>query len=765
MLSQLAALRVRLRGQMVVFVWGEGALLLGLVLLPAAWQVLITACCMTFLALMPSRVPIKALYNAASATIATGAAAAVASLFFDEGRVSGMSWQLVVGLTVAGLVFTAVTGASASAAVALAQAEHFLATLRVGLGLELLTGFGNVGAALMVVALAGFDPWLLATVPMLVFVLQIAYHSRLRGQQERETWTRLENTTRSFTQLVPAAVAQAAIEGIIAMFQADRVDVLFVRSDGSETRFDGERAGLEPPADTEPDGESQIVVPLGPADEALGSLTLNFSQHVTLNGRERHALATLATALGVALANADHYQVTRDFADAKAIQALTDPVTGLGNRLRLVEAGSTQLADAAARGAGQALLLVNLDHFKDVNDTLGRDTGDRLLIEIASRLSAILVEGELVVRLGTHEFAILAETSNDRPLTICVEVIESLDQPMILDGLNISAPASIGIACFPEDALSVRDLLRMADAACRRAGSASGRYARYDADRDQPHADRLLILEECRTGLDNAEFVLHYQPKVDLATREIRGVEALVRWQHPTRGLLQPFAFMPAVERSALVHEFTSHVLDLAFADCARWLDQDQDYTLSVNLSARNLLDLSLPDDVRRLLNHHRLPPHQLVLEVTETAMMSDLDTVDTVLARLRDIGVQLSLDDFGTGYSSLSVLSRVAVDEVKIDLSFVSRMLTSPRDAVVVRGTLSLANGLGLDVVAEGVEIEAQHERLLELGCQSAQGYYYCPPIPVRELYLLPRCLPSTSAIHALPPPRAQPTPFRLPA
>lgn len=761
-LSQLAVLRMRLRGQQVGFVWGEGALLLGLMLLPAHWVALLTACCMTVLGAVQGKGVVKTLYNAAAATIGTAAAGGLATVVYGAGPLIGLSWRLVIALTVAGLVFTTVAAVSASAAIALSQAEAFFPTLRVGVGLELLTGLGNVGAALLVVALAEFDPWLLATVPMVVFALQIMFHSRLRAQQERETWTRLEHTTRAFTQLDPAAVATGAIKGVIELFQADRVEVLFCLPDGSTAQYRGERAGVGDEAEQFSDGGSKVVVPLGQPEEGLGTLSLHFSGQVSLNRREHHALATLATALAVALANAERYEETRDFAEAKARQLVTDPITGLGNRAKLTEAGTERLAGVAARGVDEALLLIDLDHFKEVNDTLGHDTGDRLLVEVARRLTAVAAEGDLVVRLGTHEFALLAPAGSSEALAdLCTSVIATLDQPLVLDGLHISAPASIGIARCPADARSIRDLLRLADAALVRAKTATARYAQYDAHLDQPHADRLLIVEESRSGIDNGEFVLHYQPQVDLDTREIRGVEALVRWQHPTRGLLSPGAFLPAVEQSALVHEFTHRVLDLAMSDCVAWLAQDQRRTLAVNLSARNLLNLSLPDEVSQLLTDHRMPARQLVLEVTETAMMSDLDTVDTVLDRLRDIGLQLSLDDFGTGYSSLSVLSRIAVDEVKIDLAFVSRMLTSPRDDVVVRGTLSLAHGLGLGVVAEGVEIAAQYERLMALGCETAQGYYFSGPVPIEQLKALPRQLPS---VFAPPSPRS-PMPSHLPA
>ena len=750
--SRLAVLPMRFRGNVLHFDWAEGALLLGLVLLPTSWLIVLTPICAVLAGLLLKKGLVRAVYNAAAATIATAGAGWSASALCDIDS-SNLSWRLLGALSIAGVVFTVIVDVAASAAIAVSQGQAFFLTLRVGLGIEFLTGAGNVGAAVLIVAVTDFEPWLLTTLPMLLIALQLSYHSRLRSQQERETWTRLEHTTRAFNQLDPDAVAEAAINGIIELFQADQVEVRFRRPNGSDATYSGSGSMADGDLEQHFEKERTLRVPFGEPDDGQGGLTLRFRESVTLNRREKHALATLATALAVALANAENHQTTRGFAAAKALEALTDPVTGLGNRSRLAEAGAEQLASAAAHGLNQTMLLVNLDNFKEINDSLGHSTGDQLLIEVARRLTGALAPDDLVVRLGSHEFAVLAQTSASRsPADMCMTLMTTLDQPMIVDGLHVSAPVSIGFACYPDDGKDTRDLLRLADAALLRARTAAERFARYDAERDHPHTDRLVIVEEGRAGISNGEFVLHYQPKIDLDTSEIRSVEALVRWWHPTRGLLLPVSFMPAMERSALVHEFTHRILDMAMSNCATWLTQDARRTVAVNLSARNLLNLNLPDDVAQLLRNHHMPAHQLVLEVTETAMMSDLDTVDVVLARLREIGVRLSLDDFGTGYSSLSVLSRIAVDEVKIDRSFVSRMLTSQRDDVVVRGTLSLARGLGLGVVAEGVETAAEHHRLLALGCQTAQGYFYSRPVPIDDLHRLPRHLP----VGVMPKPRS---------
>ncbi len=745
--SRLAVLRLRFRGNLLHFDWGEGALLLGLVLLPAPWLTLVTPFCAAAASLLLKKGTIRTLYNAGAATIATAAAGSLATAVsqIDTGI---LSWRLVAALGLAGLTYTIAADITASAAIALSQNQRFFRTLRVGWGLELLTGAGNVGAALIIVAATGFDAWLLTTLPMLVVALQITYHSRLRGQQERETWTQLEHTTRAFTQLDPAAVAEAAIHGILDLFQADRVDVLFHRPDGTDARYTGGLAASESPPEHRPEGSPTLTVPLGQHEDDLGTITLHFSDKVTLNGRERHALATLATALAVALANAERYETTRGLGEQKALEAVTDPLTGLGNRTRLRETGAELLAEAARRGKSSALLLIDLDHVKDVNDTLGYDAGDRLVIEVARRLTSVVSEEDLVVRLGGHVFAIvLADVARQSAELSADRLIGCLDERMVLDGLHLRAPATVGIAGCPGDAGTIRDLLRLADAALLRAKTTSVRWARFAVEQDHGHADRLVTIEETRAGLTNGEFLLHYQPKVEVSTGRVKGVEALVRWQHPTRGFLSPVTFMPAIEHSALVHEFTLNILRMGLRDCAGWLAEDSTRSLAVNLSARNLLNPNLPAAVLELLGTYRVPSRQLVLEVTETAIMSDLDTVDLVLARLRANGVQMSLDDFGTGYSSLTFLSRIPVDEVKIDRSFISRMLSSIRDDVVVLGTISLARGLALRVVAEGVETIEEHRRLVALGCERAQGYYYSRPVPIDRLIELPDWLPEGTA------------------
>jgi EAL domain-containing protein (putative c-di-GMP-specific phosphodiesterase class I) len=269
-----------------------------------------------------------------------------------------------------------------------------------------------------------------------------------------------------------------------------------------------------------------------------------------------------------------------------------------------------------------------------------------------------------------------------------------------------------------------------------------GAFARYRSDRDESNVNRMTLVADLRNAISAHEFVLLFQPQVDLATGRVLGAEVLTRWQHPRRGLLGPDAFISAAENSGLMQEFTVHILDRAVAECAHWREGGVSAPVSVNLSARNLLDSRLPGDVAQILADHGLPAGELVLEITETTMVSDIETVQEVLAGLRQLGVELSVDDFGTGYSSLALLQRIAVNEIKIDRSFVQAMNTSEGDAAIVRATIELAHGLGLRVVAEGVETAEHVAALRALGCDVAQGWYFGRPVDrdvMRELLGLP--------------------------
>jgi diguanylate cyclase (GGDEF)-like protein len=395
------------------------------------------------------------------------------------------------------------------------------------------------------------------------------------------------------------------------------------------------------------------------------------------------------------------------------------------------------LADRA--DASSAVLLVDLDKFREINQTLGREKGDALLQAVARRLRGAMRDSDTVARLGGNSFGVLpaGDTEVEAAATIAWKVREVFDHPFLIAGDPVEAPASIGIALFPQHGRTTSVLLRRADLAMHHARWSGDCLGVFVTDPEDQTARRLTLLNELRDGIAREELVLHYQPKIDLtAERRTTGVEALVRWQHPTEGLLMPGQFMPDTERSELIEPLTRWVLNEALRQQRRWSDAGLDLTMAVNISAQSLTRHSgLPDLVARLTESWGIAPERLILELTENVII-DTD-VAQVLDLLHTMGESLAIDDFGTGHSSLVYLQRLTIDEIKIDQSFVTNLPSVASDAVIVRSTIDLAHNLGLRVVAEGVEDEATLEILLEHGCDSAQGYFFSRPCPADELTL----------------------------
>jgi diguanylate cyclase (GGDEF)-like protein len=416
-------------------------------------------------------------------------------------------------------------------------------------------------------------------------------------------------------------------------------------------------------------------------------------------------------------------------------QALHDALTGLPNRTLL-----HARAERALRGdEPAAMLLIDLDRFKEVNDTLGHDYGDALLIEVAERLGAALRRGDTLARLGGDEFAVLVAGAPDRAAVVELagRLQDALRRPFALRGVAVELEASIGVALYPEHGNTAGALLQRADVAMYDAKRGRRGVATYAPERDPYSADRLGLLAELRRAIVRDELVLHYQPKVSLDTGELTGVEALVRWQHPSRGLLGPDEFVPLAERTGAVADLTRWVVDRALAQQRAWRDEGVDLPVAVNLAAANIVDVTLPAAVAELLKRHGVAGERLECEISEHTVMADPVRATDVLGGLRALGVRLSLDDFGTGHSSLAYLKRLPLDEVKIDRSFVAGMAEDENDAVIVRSTIDLARNLGLQVVAEGVETAEIMRELAELRCDVAQGYYISRPLPAGELDL----------------------------
>jgi diguanylate cyclase (GGDEF)-like protein len=479
-----------------------------------------------------------------------------------------------------------------------------------------------------------------------------------------------------------------------------------------------------------------IMVALPDSSGIRGTLrvTDRLGETSTFTAEDLTMLQTLTGHLAVALRSIRLVQKL-------GYDATHDSLTGLANRRGLYTDGQARLAETPGRR--RALLLLDLDKFKEVNDSLGHHAGDQLLIEMGDRLRVQLRGGDLLARLGGDEFAILLEDAGyEEAEGVAGNLRARLAEPFTTSAgssamgkITLHSSVSIGIARFPDDGPDLSSLLRKADIAMYKAKTSSEGHHVYSDTDNADGATRLRTVDELQAAMTSDQFVLHYQPKVDLDTGGVHSVEALVRWDHPTRGLLYPEAFLDLVEVSGLMRVMTRLVLEMALDQAALWRGEGQHMTIAVNLSPSSLVDTDLPAEVFAMLAARGLPPRALQLEITEEFLMADRERARNILTRLRDGGVQISIDDYGTGYSSLSYLRELPIDELKLDQSFVLPMADDARAAALVASTIDLAHSLDMRMVAEGVETEVAYAALKRLGCDQAQGYFMSRPVPAAEL------------------------------
>ncbi|MFL6082320.1 MAG: diguanylate cyclase domain-containing protein [Mycobacterium sp.] len=495
-------------------------------------------------------------------------------------------------------------------------------------------------------------------------------------------------------------------------------------------------------------GPVSLAPPIVCSVIALGVAILAYGEQLPVT------LAALTLA-----AVAARYAMT--FRDVSALaesheQAMTDELTGLANRRALAtaltagpldEPMSTTSDRAAAR---LGLLLLDVDQFGEINDSLGRHVGDDLLRRIADRLSQAVRPGDLLTRTGGDEFAILlADGVNlTTARAHAGTLMDALRAPFALGHITVQVDVTIAIALWPDHCAHPRELLNLGEAAMNGAKTTDHRIAVYDAVADLYSSNGAQLIEDLRTtlstarralselGVSTGELTCHYQPKISAEDERVHSVEALVRWHHPTHGLLLPDQFLPAAERASLMGPLAARVLEIALAQIRSWRDQGITLTVAVNLSTTNLLDLGLVDTIDRLLHIHRLPADALILEITESTLTTDSQRSRNTVGALRQLGIRLSLDDYGTGWSSLARLQDLSVDELKLDKVFVARLARDPRSIAIVRSTVALAHSLGADLVAEGVEDEATLHALRRYGCTITQGHVHSPPLPADELY-----------------------------
>jgi diguanylate cyclase (GGDEF)-like protein len=434
-------------------------------------------------------------------------------------------------------------------------------------------------------------------------------------------------------------------------------------------------------------------------------------------------------------------------------QASHDALTGLPNRTHLRVSLDAQLARARRDGQPFGLLVIDLNHFKEINDTLGHHVGDQMLIQFAERLANAVRKSDHVARLGGDEFAVIVPDADETEArAVAARIQDSLVEPIELEGMLIEVEAAIGIAVQPDHGECADDLLRLADVAMYVAKESHTSVATYSTERDRNSAERLGVLGELRQALDDDEVELYYQPKLSMADSALLGVEALIRWTHPQRGYVSPDEFIPLAERSGIMHLVTERVLTLALRQMAKWRDLGLAVPVAINVSPSDLVGGRLIDMVSAGLHEYGVPPGMLKLEITERTVARESDELDEVLMGLNRMGVALSLDDFGTDYSSLLRLQRLPVDELKIDRVFVARLASDTSTVGIVKAVIDLSHALGIAAIAEGVETDDEWRVLRSLGCDGAQGWHIAYPMPADEAtgWLLAKVLPAADGFSA---------------
>jgi diguanylate cyclase (GGDEF)-like protein len=736
--------RFRLVTTVLYYAWCEAAVIIGLFLVPWAWVpvvvvsgYLIMVGIRSVLGTRTRSVRMTATIAAAHA-LAAGVGAMLCRAVADPYG-SSLTPAVTAGLVLAGVGYFLVIFVVISVLFGIPNRVPMWRVHQRVLRHELPMFVGSVAVGLTGVAAAGADwRWLLG-LPLLLWLLNRTYTFRVRGSDRRRMWAAMTTATRSLNRPDEESVAIAGVRGAVEVFAVGRAEVELGGDGGARRAWVGDHTGDVRPIAAGSEGEAPgTVVPLLAGRDEIGRLRVFFPPGTGPGDGEQAALQVYADAIAAALHDtATHEELHRLLAKSTH-EAQHDRLTGLYNRAALLAHGETAV-QLVPHASPVALLLVDVDHFREINDTLGHAAGDEVLVVTAQRLRDAARPGELVGRLGGDEFALLVtrapaggdgEGVQRQALRRGRELVAMLAEEATISGVPVSIEASVGVVVAPAGTADMTELLRRADAAMYQAKHGGGTVGWYDSAQDAGSSDRPAMLAELRRALDRTdELVLALQPVVDLATGAPTSVEALVRWRHPQRGELPPAEFVRAVENSDLLGTFTEYVIDKALAAAARWAKRGPAVPVAVNLSARSLLDPRLPAAVAALLRKHRVPGRRLVLEITETVVTSDLPGIDDALTSLRALGVRLAVDDFGTGVASLTFLTRMPLDEVKVDGSFVAQMADSPQAAAIVRTTVELGRELGMRVVAEGVETAAQQRRLTALGCPAGQGFHLAIP------------------------------------
>ena len=759
LLAELGRLHLEVRRHAVTVTLSDVALVLALFTVAPGDAVLLRAlACLPLLAWLYRASPARLAVNAANLLVETAACAAVLAVL--AGGAPPSEPRAWVACFVAVQLSGALSGLVVNAAIALSgdqqRLREIVEQLLVGAAVLSVTSLLGVASAVM---LAGpHDAWWLLVLLYALGLLAYRGYARLRERKAAleavHSFSRgldasqdPEDLLRSVLEQVPSLVGADRVEIVLAASSRTDHVVRLALADGT-VRTEAEAGQLNRVLDrvirtqsprlltgrTRNGSERDLLAQRGASQAMLTPLVSGSRVVGVLLALDRLAQArpfrdgdlvlfeTLALHSGVALASARLIERLRHDVDH-------DRLTGLVNRTGLLG------RIAAPADTTGAIVLLNLIGFAEVNAALGHAAGDDLLRSVAARLPAALPAGSVLARLEGDEFAVyLPQQGLPEATAVAERLLAVLARPVDLHGVPVSLEAAVGLAAGPPD----QPLLHRAEIAVQVTKGREG-IVTYQSSLEPPSGRRLQIATDLRRVLADSDLAsqveVHYQPKATLSTGHVGAVEALVRWRQSDGGLISPAEFIPVIESTGLVRPLTLHVLDAALADAGRWLAARRPLVVAVNLSARNLQDPSLPQDVERLLEQHRVPADLLTLEITESAVMDDAQRAQELLEAIAALGVRLSVDDFGTGYSSLAYLARLPVSEVKVDRMFVSKMNSDPRDAAVVRSVIGLGHSLGLGVVAEGVEDIACWDSLLQAGCDTAQGFLLSPALPAREL------------------------------
>ncbi|HUP84162.1 MAG TPA: bifunctional diguanylate cyclase/phosphodiesterase [Acidimicrobiales bacterium] len=779
-LGEHALFEVRVGHDHRAFTWAETACVVALAAVGWPWALLVCPPAVAVAHLIRRRPLVKIAFNAGSCTIGLAVARLVATALgvgTDRQVLARPSTWL--GLAAGATCYFLVTTLLVSLAVAWSQGVRVVDIHRRDLALNALVGAGNIAAGVLVVATAVVQPALLIPFPLLLGLLWLLYRNYLKATQDRDTWEALLMASRDLLEVDGAGLVSLVLERTAAIFAAEAVDVLVVHDgvgehavwthDDPEVRrakgdpfivagtFWGRALSDREPFDLQVDDApvatraemveaglaSCLVAPLLVHGECSGTLRIGFRGRVRFGRRERQVFSMFANNVSAALRNARLFDGMRDM-------ALHDHLTGLPNRTVLLDRLESARERSGRDGTKVGVLFMDLDRFKVINDSLGHDIGDQLLVAAGRRICSVLRDEDLATRFGGDDFVVVCEGLVDEANAVEVadRIADALRAPFFLSGQDVFVTASVGVAVAEGDDWLPVTLIRDADAAMYRAKDGGrAKTELFDHDMRAGIVDRLEIESDLRHAIGRGQLRLHYQPTVRTTDQVITGVEALVRWQHPTRGLVPPMEFIGVAEETGYIREIGAWVLDEACRQLAEWRRSpgllDPSFQMAVNVSTHQMSNPGLVAEVRATLDQHGVPANALCLEITESALLHDTVEVRSNIEGLRKQGIHLALDDFGTGYSALSYLHRLPVEVLKIDRSFIADIAEGAKELAIVTGTVELAHAIGMRVVAEGVETAAQLSQLRSIGCDTVQGWYIARPATADDVLEMLSLLP----------------------